>query len=329
MRADRLLSILMYMQTRGRTTTVRLAREFEVSQRTIIRDLYALRVAGFPVYTERGPHGGCYLHEEYRNTLTQLTADEIAALFLSSIRKPLEDLGLSKPLRAALLKLTAAIPAPRQAARSRVAERVLIDSAPWRGHVERSDHLSLLHRAAMEDRWVRVAFARPFNVVTRRRIAPYGLVAKAGAWFCVWAGEDSGLRVDRVSRVMEATIETEYFDRPADFNLDAFWTGWRERQEGAGPTFGVRIRVREWALPHLRDVLGERRGVFPDMERKSQDWIEVDLAFSYLDEARRKLLALGGAIEVIHPKALRASIADYARQIGAVYAGDGEEVGSE
>ncbi len=131
MRADRLLSILMFLQTRGRTTSERLAREFEVSRRTILRDLYALRVAGFPVYTARGAHGGCFLHDEDRNTLTQLTSDEIAALFVSSIAKPLEDLGLSQPLRGAILKLTAALPPARQEANSRLGERIVIDGEPW------------------------------------------------------------------------------------------------------------------------------------------------------------------------------------------------------
>ncbi|MFC2082561.1 hypothetical protein ACFLSG_00775, partial [Candidatus Bipolaricaulota bacterium] len=76
--------------------------------------------------------------------------------------EPLRDLGLSEPLRAALLKLTAAIPESRQAARSRIAERILIDSAPWSRRTEPNDHLSVLHDAAMEDRWVRVDFDRPF-----------------------------------------------------------------------------------------------------------------------------------------------------------------------
>jgi len=96
----------MFLLNRGRATTDRLAEELEVSAHTILRDLYALRVAGFSVYTERGSHGGCYLHEEYRNTLTQLTADEIAALFLSTIQEPLKDLGLSERFGQLLQKMS-------------------------------------------------------------------------------------------------------------------------------------------------------------------------------------------------------------------------------
>ncbi|MEN6370097.1 MAG: WYL domain-containing protein [Thermotogota bacterium] len=319
MRADRLLSILFFLQTRGRSTTDRLAEEFEVSQRTILRDLYALRVAGFPVYTDRGPHGGCYLHDEYRNTLTQLTSDEIATLFLSSIHKPLEDLGLSNQLRAARLKLTAALPESQRAAMSRLGQRIVIDSLPWTKRARPVGFLSLLHQAAMEDRWVRVAFVRRFDVTTQRRVAPYGLVAKAGVWYLVWAGEDGHVRIDAVSDIHKATAEDERFERPSGFALDCFWQTWREEQEASRPGFDVRLRVRKDALRYVQDALGERRGVFPLPATETDEWVEIGARFSYFEEARRNLLAFGGAVEVLRPQALRVSMADFAGQIARRY----------
>lgn len=319
MRADRLLSILLYMQARGRSTSARLAEEFEVSQRTILRDLYALRVAGFPVYTERGQHGGCYLHDDYRNTLTQLTADEIATFFLSSIHRPLEDLGLSDQLRAARLKLTAALPESRRAAMSRLGQRILIDSLPWTKRARPAGFLSVLHQAAMEERWVRVTFVRRFDATTRRRVAPYGLVAKAGAWYLVWAGEDAHVRIDAVSAIRRATVENLRFERPADFDLDSFWQTWREEEEASRPGFDVRLRVRKDALAYVRDELGERRGVFPLPAVEADEWVEIGARFSYFEEARRSLLALGGAVEVLRPQALRVSMADFASQIAQRY----------
>jgi len=321
MRADRLLSILMYLQTRGRTTTDRLADEFEVSRRTIIRDLYALRVAGFPVYTERGPHGGCYLHEEYRNTLTQLTTDEIAALFLSSIQEPLKDLGLSDPLRGAVLKLTAALPESRQAARSRITDRILIDSSSRSSREGVGGHLAILHEGLMNDRWVRATFERPFGVMMTRRIAPYGLVARLGDWSVVWGGEDERLRVDRVSRVRDARIEDAGFDRPPTFDLGAFWTDWLARQEAAGPQFAVHLRVRADAIPFVQDRLRARRGVFYGVPAPAKDWVPMDISFATLGEARQILLSLGGSVEVIAPEALRLSIQDFAEQISQLYKG--------
>jgi predicted DNA-binding transcriptional regulator YafY len=107
MRADRLLSILMILQSHGRTTAAKLADELEVTPRTIYRDLDALSTAGVPVFADRGPGGGCSLDEHYRTTLTGLTDEEIQALFAMNIPGPLEQLGIGVELKAALRKLLA------------------------------------------------------------------------------------------------------------------------------------------------------------------------------------------------------------------------------
>src|SRR5947199_9411432 len=76
MRADRLLSLLMLLQIRGRLPAHELARRLEVSERTIYRDIEALSTAGVPVYTETGPGGGCVLAWSYRSDLTGLAEGE-------------------------------------------------------------------------------------------------------------------------------------------------------------------------------------------------------------------------------------------------------------
>jgi len=85
LRADRLLVLLLLLQTRGRVTAQSLARRLEVSERTVYRDLEALSMAGVPVYGERGPGGGWSLLEDYRTNLTRLTEAEVNTLFMSGM----------------------------------------------------------------------------------------------------------------------------------------------------------------------------------------------------------------------------------------------------
>jgi len=318
MRADRLLSLLMFLQNRGRTTTDRLAEELEVSRRTIVRDLYALRVAGFPVYTERGPHGGVYLHEDFRVRLTDLTQGELAALFTFSVPAPLADLGMGDKAKGALLKLAAALPQARQDVERDVRSRLYLDPNPWRASREAVPTLSILRRAVWEDRWVRGTLLRVRQIPTEHEIAPYGLVAKGRVWYVVWRRRGGELRVDRASDVVEAELLEDTFGRPPGFDLGAFWTTWAAAYEASRPFFTVILRVMTEVLPELERALGRHIRRASDSEQGST-CVDVEMAFDGFEHARAALLAYGGAVEVIDPDALRLSIADFARRIVETY----------
>src|SRR5438270_5886060 len=100
MRADRLVSLVLLLQARGRTPASVLAAELEVSVRTIYRDLAALSVAGVPVVTESGPGGGCQLPDDYRFPLRGLRPDEAEALLILGIPAVFGELGLDRGLSA-------------------------------------------------------------------------------------------------------------------------------------------------------------------------------------------------------------------------------------
>jgi predicted DNA-binding transcriptional regulator YafY len=320
MRADRLLSILMLLQARGRLTAEQLADELEVSVRTIYRDLDALSAAGVPVYAERGPGGGCSLLEDYRTTLTGLTQDEVRALFMLSIPAPLAELGVGQELKAALLKLSAALPASRRADEERVRRRIHLDSVEWFQASEPVPHLGTIQRAVWEDRRLHLSYRLPFDARGEWRVEAYGLVAKASTWYLVCA-RNGHIRALRVAHVLDARLADESFERPADFDLAAFWKAWCVEVEDTRPFYPVTVRVAPGLGPWLPHFFGEqiRAAVAQAGSPDAAGWLRLTLPFETLEDARARLLGFGGAVEVLAPPALRDSVQDYARQIVALY----------
>lgn len=320
MRADRLLSIMMLLQARGRMTAQDLAVELEVSVRTIYRDLDALSMAGVPVYAERGPGGGCALLDSYRTTLTGLTRDEMRALFMLSIPAPLAELGVDHELKAALLKLSAALPAARRQVEQRVRQRIHLDSEGWFEAREPVPHLRTIQQALWQDRMLEIVCQLRFETLAKWVVEPYGLVAKANIWYLVCARKGS-IRVYRVSRVIDARVLNETCERPADFDLAAFWQRWCAATEENRPSFRVTARVSpdflSWLPYHAGERIGDKvaRAGPPDAE----GWVTVTLPFESLEDARERILGLGRAVEVLSPIALRRSVLDHAEQIVDLY----------
>ncbi|MGH9761311.1 MAG: helix-turn-helix transcriptional regulator, partial [Blastocatellia bacterium] len=130
MRADRLLSIMLLLQVHRRVTSRQLARQLEVSERTIHRDMEALSRAGIPVFAERGAGGGWALLEEYRTNLTGMNKAEVESLFLPQSRL-LADLGLEEASRGAMTKLLAAIPSVHRDRAEYARQRIYVDASGW------------------------------------------------------------------------------------------------------------------------------------------------------------------------------------------------------
>lgn len=322
MRADRLLSLLMLLQTRGRMTAGDLAAELEVSERTIYRDLTALSASGVPVYCERGPGGGAALVEEYRTTLTGLTPDEARALFMVNIPAPLMQLGVGRELKAALLKLSASLPDSRRADEQRTRQRIHLDSSWWFQSDQAVPSLEVVRQALWEDRRLHLTVRWDFfDAEFEQEAEPYGLVAKAGLWHLVY-GRGGTVHVARLPQIIAAEMLPGTFVRPADFDLAAFWEGWCAEYESQ-PPFVARARLSPQALPLLAAYVGDRYRPLPARASNpdADGWVVLDLPFESFTAARTRLLGLGRAVEVLEPQALRRSLVDFAEQVVGFYRG--------
>ena len=320
MRADRLISLLMLLQSRGKLPAHRLAAELEVSERTIYRDIEALGMAGVPVYAERGPGGGCALLESYRSNLTGMTAAEVQALFMLSIPAPLAQLGVSQELKAALLKLSAALPAAHRQAEERSRQRIYLDSTWWFQAEETVPCLPDLQQALWQDRQVKITYRLQFGAEVERVVSPLGLVAKTNVWYLVaqWNG---GLRVYRVASITRAQALDQPANQPPDFDLAAFWKDWAEGYEDQRSSFLVTARMapelaRELPRYFGNNFLSALAAAGPPDEG---GWVTLTLPFENFYAARDRILGLGATVEVLEPLALRLSVIDYAQQIVNFY----------
>ena len=318
MRADRLISLLMLLQTNGRMTADELAERLEVSTRTIYRDLDALSVSGVPVYAERGPNGGCMLMESYRTNLTGLNEKEVQALFMFTVPGLLADLGADKASEAALLKLMASLPAPFQQDAAFVQERLHLDPAAWFQSEEDVPFLPLVQTAVWQDKRLRLNYRRGDGQWVKRLIDPYGLVAKASIWYVVGAMYGSQIQVYRISRIMDAELTGSQFERPAKFDLAAYWQTWRNRFEERQNSLTVTLRVAPSSGPLLALVFGE--GIVTALLAASPaedaaGYATISLTFDSLESACRQLLGLGTAVEVLAPESLRQMIYERASQL--------------
>lgn len=320
MRADRLLSILMLLQSRGKMTAQELAEVLDVSERTIYRDIDALCNSGVPVYPEYGPGGGFALLDSYRTNLTGMTQNELSALFMLSVPSPFEKLGISQELRSALLKLSAALPAARRASEEQAHNRFYID---WEGfHSEEPvPHLRVIQEAVWKNQRLLISF----RVMRDTLIAdvpadPYALVAKAGEWFliAIRAGRFDVLRIANLTGV-QATGET--FTRQPGFDLICYWNDWCQGYEARRKNYPVKICLAPDVISYLPLYFGYRAREWLERADTSREdgWVTLIISFESLQNARGQLLSLGRAVEVLEPLALRCSMIDYAAQISQLY----------
>lgn len=321
-RASRLLSIVLLLQTRERMTAGQLARELEVSVRTVYRDMESLSAAGIPFYSDAGHDGGYRLLDGYQTRLTGMTADEAEALFLSGLPGPAADLGLGAVLTTAQRKLMAALPEPVRAPAGRISQRFHLDTAGWYTLPEGLAHLPAVVEAVWSQRRLRIGYRRwadPRQV--QRTLDPYGLVLKSGRWYLV-AAAGSNVRTYRVSQIVTLCTLDDTFEHPADFDLARYWQDYldefdtRRRQGTATVRMSPHVLYR---LDHLLD---------PDLVRAARDtariepdgWSVVEIPLETIEHTAGLLLRLGTDAEVLGPPALRQQMNEIAATLARTYA---------
>ncbi|MFM9693876.1 helix-turn-helix transcriptional regulator [Streptomyces europaeiscabiei] len=329
MRAARLIKMVLLLQSRPSMTAAELARELEVSERTVTRDAQALSEAGVPVYADRGRAGGYRLIGGYRTRLTGLARSEAEALFLSGVPGALREMGLEDAASAARLKVSAALlPSLRDASRT-ASQRFHLDAPSWFEEPKTPELLPAVADAVWDDRRIVARYRRGDSEV-ERELEPYGLVLKAGIWYlCARVpGRSPGtgsFRTYRIDRFLTVDVDGdgERFTRDEEFDLPVYWDEQTERFARSILHAEVVVRLSAEGvrrLPRVVDPVAARDALASAGAPDGHGLMTVTLRVESEEVAHTQLTALGAEAEVLAPASLRERFAGDARRLAGMYA---------
>ncbi|WP_432129101.1 helix-turn-helix transcriptional regulator [Streptomyces sp. bgisy082] len=320
MRADRLVSLVLLLRRHGRLTADALARELEVSTRTVLRDIEALSTAGVPVYAERGRHGGFALLPGFRTELTGLNHDETLALLAAGSGRGEQVFGLGPALASALRKVVDALPEGHRATADDAARRFLVD--PETDLLSRrlvteevpGTTMRVVRRAVLAGRRLRIHYAATGREPSWRTVDPIGLVTVRDRAYLLAtrSGED---RTYRLSRVLTAEELPETAQRPDRVDLDRIWRERSARFLSGGDHLAVLVRMDPARREELLDTALAVRAEEPDPD----GWLRLEVTFQDFRHAVWALWRLGTDAEALTPPSLRASLRDRAAELVSRY----------
>ena len=330
MRASRLLSLQMLLETRGRMSAQALAEALEVSVRTLYRDVDQLGAAGVPIYAERGRNGGFALLPGWKTTLTGLTPSEAQAVFLSGLPGPAQDLGLGGDVEGARLKLLAALPASWREDAQRVSARLHLDPVDWYRESDPTPHLPTVAAAVWSGRQIAMRY-ESWSATVLRTVSPLGLVLKAGVWYLVALPADKpenkaekgegGPRTYRVSNILAAQALDVPVRRPARFDLPGYWAQSIRRFEaglytGEADLLATPAGLR--GLAALSSAVARAVAAAPPSRRRDGR-VAVTIPIESVAHACGQLLRQSPEVEVLRPAALRRALVERARATVRLY----------
>ena len=311
MRADRLLSIILLLQVRGKMTARELAQELEVSRRTILRDVSALSFSGVPIYTEGGHGGGIALVEEYRTTLTGLNKFEVQSLFVANNSDALRDVGLGDAGERLLLKLLAALPSTQHSTADHIRQRLMIDPTWWWHDASISPFWDELQKAVYEDRLIEVGYENFDGKTTQRLLAPYSLVCKSSVWYLL-AERDKELRTYRVSRIHSLRLLDKTFSRRPDFDLPTYWRTRAQNLETLPSEYSCVLRIHPERIALIKWLMPGRWELIDETNDKAWKTISLKMDSDLL--AKMLVFGLAGFVEVVEPAELKDAVVVKARE---------------
>jgi len=308
MKIDRLVSIIMILLEKERISAQELAKMFEVSTRTIYRDIEAISMAGIPVLATSGSGGGIEIMKDYKVDKKIFSTDDLSALLMGLSN--ISGMVRGSEVANALAKVKSFIPSEKAKSIELKASQIYIDLTPWEGNASVKNALEIIKKALQENRLLIFTYIDGHGSKTSRTVEPYQLVFKSRAWyvqtFCRLKNDYRLFRLSRMSdlKILEESFTPREYQKPfLDFEETA-----RSLQTD------IKIRIHKSVLDRILD--------FCPYERLSQDGEEYYLAdypFFDSDYYYDMLLSLGDKCEILEPAHVREKLKQKIKNLAEIY----------
>lgn len=310
MKMDRLLAMTILLLNRGRVRATELAERFEVSTKTIYRDLETLNQSGIPIVAHQGTGGGFEILDSYTMDRQFLTRTEIASIVatIKGLTTVLDDtmfVDLLEKVQALQHKTEQAHEAPQ-------GTELIFDMNPWGQSPAAREKVQTLRRAIAEQRKVHIHYSNRDGTETERDLEPYALLLKGHLWYLhAYCTSRNDFRVFRLSRILDLEMKAEHFVRRQAPPIEAYswnpeWS--RARALHMTLTFHPKVRAR-LADEFPADLLQVREDGFIQVQG---EFVEDDWFYGML-------LSYGESVKVEEPQSVAQEVVRRAQRIVDLY----------
>jgi len=308
MKIDRLVSIIMILLEKERISAQKLAKMFEVSTRTIYRDIEAISMAGIPVLATSGSGGGIEIMKDYKVDKKIFSTDDLSALLMGLSN--ISGMVRGSEVANALAKVKSFIPSEKAKSIELKASQIYIDLTPWEGNASVKNALEIIKKALQENRLLIFTYIDGHGSKTSRTVEPYQLVFKSRAWyvqtFCRLKNDYRLFRLSRMTelKMLEETFTPREYQKPfLDFEETA-----RSLQTD------IKIRIHKSVLDRILDFCPYER-----LSQDGEDYYLADYPFFDSDYYYDMLLSLGDKCEILEPAHVREKLKQKIKNMADIY----------
>lgn len=310
MKVDRLVSIIMILLDKKRIGAQALADMFEVSPRTIYRDVDAINMAGIPVRSTSGVGGGFEIMPEYKVDKKVFSADDLSALLMGL--SSLSGMVRGDELVQALAKVRSFIPADRAKDIELKANQINIDLSLWMGNGNIQSNLEIIKAAMQESRLLTFEYIAHHGNKTARTAEPYQLVLKSSHWYLQgYCHKREAYRLFRLSRMSNLQMQEETFTprkyQKPQLDFDNILTNMQTK---------IKIRIHKSVMDRVLDFCA-----YEDFLPDGDAHYIVSFPFIENEYHYGILFSFGDKCECLEPPHVRAEMKRRIQEIAMIYEG--------